>query len=1007
MRPLHLELTAFGPYERTQPIDFTALGGGDLFLIHGQTGAGKTSIFDGITYALFGKLAGTRGVDRIRADRAAKDQATVVTFRFTLGAEAYRVERSPEWERPKKVGTGTTSAIATASLWREGVAAPLATGPGKVTEAVEGLLGMDVDQFTQVALLPQGEFKRLLCADSAEREVLLKKLFATDRYTRVEDLLVERKKALDTQGARLKVRQSEVSGGETAEALQAGLAAAAEQAAAARAAEAAQRQQDQAALQLLAEAERLQARFDERTEALAVQGRALAEAPALEADRARLALAEAAERARAALDLAGRAGAEQGARAQDQAAAERTLAAATTQLAGAATAHAAAEAEAPERARLTARAGVLEQALPDLTRLAALGRTLAGEQAAAAKAAAALAQATTALSEAERRPVALEAEAEALRPVAGQVGPRADEATRLQAALAAAEERDRTAAAAAAKTKEVAAASLALAQVQAQAAGATRTAAALDAAREGGLAAELARKALRPGAPCPVCGATDHPAPATAHTALPEKSDVEAARAQEKALADRVAAAEATLAKEGGLLADLEARAAAATTGEARPAASLRPLAAAATQALAEARAAAARLDALQRELGQARAAVEAARTRRDGALAAEATAREAASRTESTRAELARQLEQAGAGPGAAEELSRVRADLSAREAKATACRAAYEAATAQRAGAEAKLAAAEEALTRARAAAEEAAAAAGAACQAEGFADPAAGRAALLSQPDRNVLRGSIDQRAQRAFAASKRLGELEAALAGLSPPDLAGARAARAATEQAAHAASAARASHEAEVTRLKGLTERLAELEAELAAVATALAVEGQVAELVRGKNAKSMNLQRFVLAARLEEVAFAASAQLQVMSRGRFRLRHDDSVARKNSAAGLSLVVEDAHTGVTDRPVGALSGGESFLASLALALGLSEVVLRRSGGRRLDALFVDEGFGSLDEGTLDVALRALEALQQRGRLVGVISHVAELRRRIPARIEVTATDQGSVATVRPA
>ena len=138
-----------------------------------------------------------------------------------------------------------------------------------------------------------------------------------------------------------------------------------------------------------------------------------------------------------------------------------------------------------------------------------------------------------------------------------------------------------------------------------------------------------------------------------------------------------------------------------------------------------------------------------------------------------------------------------------------------------------------------------------------------------------------------------------------------------------------------------------------------------------------------------------------------MSQGRFRLRQDDAVARRGSAAGLSLVVEDAWTGVTDRPVGALSGGESFLASLSLALGLSDVVSARSGGRQLDALFVDEGFGTLDEATLDVAIRALEGLRRAGRMVGVISHVAELRRRIPARIEVTTGEGGAVATVRGA
>ena len=206
-------------------------------------------------------------------------------------------------------------------------------------------------------------------------------------------------------------------------------------------------------------------------------------------------------------------------------------------------------------------------------------------------------------------------------------------------------------------------------------------------------------------------------------------------------------------------------------------------------------------------------------------------------------------------------------------------------------------------------------------------------------------------------------------------------------------------------EKDLERLRQLEARLGELEARAAEVARELAVAGKVAEIARGHNALNMSLQRFVLAARLEEVADAASRRLQQMSRGRFRLRHDTAVARKNQASGLSLVVEDAWTGVTDRPVGALSGGESFLASLALALGLSDVVLRRSGGLRLDALFVDEGFGALDEDTLDDAVRTLEDLRKSGRVVGVISHVAELRRRIPARIEIQRRAEESVAVVR--
>ncbi len=294
MRPVLLELTAFGPFAGRQAIDFAALGGGDLFLIHGPTGAGKTTLFDAITYALFGKLAGTRGVDRLRADRAPKEVRTRVVFRFTMGAEAYRVERAPEWAREKKRGTGTTTEPAEASLWREGEAKPLASGASDTTAAVVELLGMGVDQFTQVALLPQGEFKRLLCADSAEREVLLQRLFATHRYEAVEDWLVERKRGLESKAVKLRERSEEVLGGEPREAHEAALAAAvaAEEASAAEVARLGAA--DGEAEAALAEARALAARVAEREQARAEDAAARAGAAALAADRQRLGRADAA-----------------------------------------------------------------------------------------------------------------------------------------------------------------------------------------------------------------------------------------------------------------------------------------------------------------------------------------------------------------------------------------------------------------------------------------------------------------------------------------------------------------------------------------------------------------------------------------------------------------------------------------------------------------------------------------------------------------------------------------
>jgi exonuclease SbcC len=151
----------------------------------------------------------------------------------------------------------------------------------------------------------------------------------------------------------------------------------------------------------------------------------------------------------------------------------------------------------------------------------------------------------------------------------------------------------------------------------------------------------------------------------------------------------------------------------------------------------------------------------------------------------------------------------------------------------------------------------------------------------------------------------------------------------------------------------------------------------------------------------VLATLLEEVLAATTLRLQVMSRGRYEMRRRRGPVDQRAAAGLDLEVFDHYIGTT-RAVETLSGGESFLASLALALGLSDVVQSYAGGIRLDAIFVDEGFGTLDPESLDFAIRALKDLQEAGRMVGIISHVAELKEWIDARLELKATPRGSVA-----
>jgi exonuclease SbcC len=161
---------------------------------------------------------------------------------------------------------------------------------------------------------------------------------------------------------------------------------------------------------------------------------------------------------------------------------------------------------------------------------------------------------------------------------------------------------------------------------------------------------------------------------------------------------------------------------------------------------------------------------------------------------------------------------------------------------------------------------------------------------------------------------------------------------------------------------------------------------------------RGENTYRMSLETFVLAAELEEIVAAANLRLNDMSDGRYQLQHTDSRAARGAASGLGIVVFDAFTGQT-RPAQSLSGGETFLGSLALALGLAEVVTARAGGVQLDTLFIDEGFGSLDADTLDTAMRTLDELRQGGRTVGVISHVEAMHEQIPAQLTVRRTERG--------
>ncbi|WP_317621318.1 SbcC/MukB-like Walker B domain-containing protein, partial [Streptomyces sp. CBMA123] len=289
------------------------------------------------------------------------------------------------------------------------------------------------------------------------------------------------------------------------------------------------------------------------------------------------------------------------------------------------------------------------------------------------------------------------------------------------------------------------------------------------------------------------------------------------------------------------------------------------------------------------------------------------------------------------------------------------------------------------------------------GKAAAAAGFPDAAAALAVLLPREERDGLEARLERHRAESAAVRHELALPELAEAATRPPvDLPAAAAALDAATDRLGRAHAARSAAQERCAALAAIGRSLGDLAAELAPALERYGRINRLAALAAGtstENRLRMRLESYVLAARLEQVAAAASDRLVRMSGGRYTLVHSDDRGTGNKRSGLALRVVDAWTG-TERDTATLSGGESFFASLSLALGLADVVTDEAGGMPLDTLFIDEGFGTLDEQSLEEVMDVLDGLRERDRAVGIVSHVADLRSRIPAQLLVRKGRHGS-------
>ncbi|HEY4314303.1 MAG TPA: SMC family ATPase [Actinomycetes bacterium] len=991
MRLHRLEVTAFGPFAGTETVDFDALAVGGVFLFTGSTGAGKTSLLDAVCFALYGQVPGARAkaARSLRSDHAADGVAPQVVLELTLSGRRMRITRSPAWERPKRRGSGTVAAQAAVHL-EERIAtgwSTLATRLDEAGDLVGRLLGLRLPQFCQVVLLPQGQFADFLRADAENRRDLLESLFDTVRFTDVERWLVARRqqssRALDDVDGRLdrvlariaeasgQDRPDDVSGGDAAPWADGLLTSTRTEHARA----------DAVATLAVEHVEVAAARL----EAATLVAEAHQRRTALEDRRAALATAEvgavswrrelaAARTVAPVLPLV-----TEVARLQHELDGTRAAIAATS---GDLTRAMAGSGSEPVTVPWPA-ADVLTGVAREHRSEAAALRALAKDEDEAGR----LAEAARTL---ESRIVELDRRARALRG-------RLEDSPARRAALTAS--RDRSAAATAALPGVVA--ELARADERLAAACsrdqllehrgrvAERVRSHVDAelaaraawldlrqARLDGMAAELAA-GLTEGHPCPVCGGAEHP-----HAAQPGPRVV--TKAAEDRAAAQTRAAERAREQARHELAQVEAELAAATAGAGGtdPVADLESARGLVADRVGD-------LSRLAATTGADAAALDVFAEQHESwlrdSVALDEEARSVRQRIDEDQDRLGRLRAGLDAARGddptiAARALRLVRA---ADDVEALARQVADE----QRLASEVTAA-----LERAVGAATD-----------RGLSSV---EDVVRDHRDDEVtarLEALVADQAAEVAAVEDQLGEVRlAALAGGPPPDVDRLRVDLAEVERLRDEAAEARATSTTRARSLARLTIVLHAVLAERAPVAEAHRTVDGLARLAEGKSADNrlrMSLSGYVLAARLEQVAVAASQRLARMTSDRYRLVHTDAPGSARVRGGLTLRVLDAWTGVARDPA-TLSGGETFTASLALALGLADVVTAEAGGALLETLFVDEGFGSLDDESLDDVMGVLDGLREGGRTVGLVSHVADLRQRISVQLRVEKGRTGS-------
>ena len=1022
MKPISLTIEAFGPYRDSVTLDFNELQNHSMFLISGPTGAGKTSILDAMVYALYGEPSGeVRKTDAIRSDFAEPQHMTRVDFSFAIGEAQYRVERLPKQLVAKKRGTGMREQNASATVYemKDGEWKVIATSAAAIRDTIQRIIGFRKDQFLQVVLLPQGEFRKLLVASTSEREELLHTLFRTELYRRLQDalksaydeaksgieenvtkqsallqsiphdeeipvltiehvrellkdrephrdtLVVERDKAVDVvdQFNTLRnewalynqVQQSLIEATNKLDMVKA------------REEERSSLQEKVRFLTSLTPSYELYKQFSDKQSVLETLETALSDAKKV----VEIASQQESKCTEAYEVLASHAETIQ---------AKRTTLAQLRQQAE----------KFDELALLNQELNILKSKLETQDR-----------------------EKSEAKLQAQHKLVAdLEAELVEVRKQF-QVNSKALESIpHIQEQLSQLQRYSELLSEKQKAQNDIDAKEESLATLDESVKNSTVQLERLEHLMAEGRAFELVHLVVD-NEPCPVCGSTEHPQLASKPELYPTKEEVEEARAvRDGALqkrASKIGQKEALSVR----LHELDKQVKDQVSKLKSSIADFSEDTFDSTQQVLSSQMN--RLTALRKDTEQLSEMI----TKNEHDLI---EGKDTLAKLEIDHNELLNDLHDVAVQISSVQakidglskilpttdldawhkQIESLETEINTYDEQLKLCKSSLDAAkeqlNAKRGRLEILFAQVQEETK-----------------NLDGFYQEYVKSLQSISVSEDDFIDALGDYKALDAFrtelhaldeAFSTAQAVYDAALkhaqSVIEPSDTVSDEVYDTAVEKRDNLVGSL-AAWDKETKHIETTLASLEELEKAMGEAREEITFLSRLNDLANGgeQGFKNVTFERYVLGAILDEVVYAANLRLQKMSRSRYSLERSDYTGGGRGKQGLDLAVMDAFTGQS-RPANTLSGGETFLASMALALGLADVIQSYAGGIHMDTMFIDEGFGTLDPDTLELAMETLVQLQSSGRLIGMISHVPELKTRIPAHLEVTRGDDGSTA-----